>query len=112
MAKEERNAMTLKHIGVLSAGKVLAIFGVIFGFLSAVLSLTLRSMLVKTAANNPVYAQMPQVQAMLAVPASYWSLIIAPIEVAIIYFLTGIIGSWLYNIIAGWIGGIELHFSK
>ena len=104
--------MTLKHVGVMSTAKILAVFGVIFGFLSAVLSITLRGMLVKAAANNPVYAQMPQVQAMLAIPASYWSLIIAPIEVAIIYFLTGIVGAWLYNIIAGWVGGVELHFNK
>ena len=112
MVKEDKNSMILKHVVVLSAAKVLAVFGVIIGFITAILSLTLRSMLLKAAATNPVLAQSAQVQAMLSVPTSYWSLIIAPIEVAVIYFLGGIVGAWLYNVIAGWVGGIELHFSK
>ncbi len=112
MAKEEKNTLILRRVGVLSTAKILAVLGVIMGFISAVLSLTLRSMLLKASAINPVLAQSGQVQAMLAIPASYWSLIIAPIEVAIIYFLAGIVGAWLYNVIAGWVGGIELHFSK
>jgi hypothetical protein len=39
------------------------------------------------------------------------SVIIFPIMYAVIGFIAGIIGGFLYNLVAGWTGGIELTFT-
>jgi hypothetical protein len=31
----------------------------------------------------------------------------APVFYAALGFLTGLVGAWIYNLVAGWIGGIE-----
>lgn len=106
MAKDERGDVRIvKRITPWSLAKVMAILGVILGFISAVLSIVLRGVLEKAAASNPVLASSPLLQA----PVSYWSLIIVPLELGIIYLISGFVGSWLYNLVSGWVGGLEVH---
>ena len=40
------------------------------------------------------------------------SIIIFPIMYAVIGFIGGIIGGFLYNLVAGWTGGIEITLSQ
>ncbi len=40
------------------------------------------------------------------------AIIILPIFYGILGFIGGAIGAWLYNLIAGWIGGIEVEFEQ
>lgn len=37
-------------------------------------------------------------------------MIVAPFFYAAMGFVTGVVGAWLYNLVAGWIGGFELEF--
>lgn len=38
------------------------------------------------------------------------AIIMLPIFYGVLGFVCGLIGSFLYNLVAGWIGGIEMHF--
>jgi len=40
------------------------------------------------------------------------AIIILPIMYGIFGFIGGAIGAWIYNLVAGWIGGIEIELEK
>ena len=79
---------TVRRIGVMSVGKVtLVTYGLIAGVFGVLLAI------VTAFTEGPLAA------------------LVVLIGVAIIYpligFLTGIFGAWLYNLVAGWVGGIK-----
>ena len=43
---------------------------------------------------------------------SWWALLIFPIANAIAGFLTGLIGAWIYNLLAKRVGGVHIELSK
>lgn len=100
MVKDNSGVMVLKKVGVMSVGRIMGILGLIGGFLTG-LVWGFASMNPDTAISNPAIAVL-----------SWWSVIVMPLAYAIGYFITGVVGAWLYNIVAGRFGGVELHLSK
>ena len=89
----------IKRIGVVSAGKILgllyALMGLIFGIIVSLISL-IGGVFLKGA---------PSVSAIFGIGA----IIYFPIMYGIMGFISGAIMAFLYNLIAGWIGGIEVE---
>ncbi|MBW8782459.1 MAG: hypothetical protein JF599_11305 [Verrucomicrobia bacterium] len=94
----------LKKIAPLQLGKVLAIT---YGLLSLVmvpffLLFSAVASLAPTAQSGPGMIPM-----MLGMGIGF--LIIAPVLYAVMGFVTGVIGAFVYNLVAGWVGGIEVE---
>ena len=95
----------IKRIGVLSLAKlqaiVMAILGLLIGIMYAILGTVIASLASAQGQSLGILAGL-----------GFLSIIILPIFYGIMGFVSGAIGAFLYNLIAGWIGGIELEFSK
>jgi hypothetical protein len=98
--------MVLRRVGVLSAGKISGLFGVIFGLIAGGF-FALMSML-----GAAVSSQAQGSGALPAVFVGIGSVVILPIFYGVICFISGIIYAALYNVSAGIIGGLELHFDS
>ncbi len=99
MAKE-KEVKVLKRIGVWSVGRLSAIIGAIYGLIIGIIFALL-------SRSSDAIAQNPYLGIL-----GWWAIIAMPIIYCIAYFVAGIIGAWLYNLVAGWVGGIELNFSR
>jgi len=89
--------VVLKHIGVLSAAKILALLGLVIGFIYGAFF----------SALMPV---MPGISSFA--PMGAVALIVGGIIFGAIFgFIYGAVVAFLYNVFAGWIGGIELDLS-
>ena len=97
--------MELKKIGILSLAKITCIFGIIYGLVSGILISILYTKAAKLASLG---IQIPTTVTALG----FKSLIVYPILDGVIYFIAGVILAWLYNLIASWIGGIQLEFKE
>ena len=97
--------MVLRHVGVLSAGKLMgalmALFGLIFGGIMTLVSLA--GVAINPPQNGP---QFP------AIFVGVGAAIVLPIFYGIMGFIMGIIYAALYNLIAATIGGLELEFER
>lgn len=93
----------LKKIGVLAAAKIGGLFGVVMGLFYGILY-----MISLTVAPD-VLSQMPDSAGMVW---GYEAIITFPIMLGVIYFLVGLIGSFVYNRFAKWIGGIPIELGK
>ena len=83
---------TVRRVGVLSVGKItLVTYGLVAGVFGVLFAL------ITAFTEGPLVALMV--------------LIGAPIVYGIGGFLTGIFGAWLYNLVAGWVGGIKIELS-
>ena len=83
---------TVRRIGVMSVGKVtLVTYGLIAGVFGVLFAL------ITAFTEGPL--------------AALVVLIGAPIVYGIGGFLTGIFGAWLYNLVAGWVGGMKIELS-
>jgi len=95
----------LKHIDVLSAAKVSAVLAAIWGFIIALISLPFITM-AGTAIGGASSAGFNVAPLLVGFGAA--SIIIAPIVMAVLGFISGAIAAFLYNVVAGWIGGVKL----
>jgi len=89
----------VKRIGVMSAAKLMALAGVLFGLIVGVL-IAVFSSAIPGAAEVPggfIYG------------LGLLSIIIFPIFYGVIYFISGALGALIYNLLAGWIGGIKIE---
>jgi len=100
MAKTDRQT-EIKKIKPLSLGKIAAALYFIFGVVSAILILVMQ----KAAANIPVLAANLASLEQL----STGMLLLMPFWQALIGFLAGVIVAWLYNLLAGKLGGIKIE---
>ena len=83
---------TVRRVGVLSVGKItLVTYGLVAGVFGVLFAL------ITAFTEGPLVALMV--------------LIGTPIVYGIGGFLTGIFGAWLYNLVAGWVGGIKIELS-
>jgi hypothetical protein len=97
--------MVLRSVGVLSAGKIFGAIGVLVGLLVG-------GFLALFAAAGVAVQQQgngPQIPGMFL---GVGALIMVPLFYGFIGFITGIIYAALYNLIAGFVGGIELEFER
>ena len=93
-----RVMIKLKRIGVLSFAKlqtvIMAFFGFIVGFFSIIGWVGI----------------LPFIY--LDTGFGFQAIIFLPVLYAIYGFVSGVVGAFLYNLIAEWIGGIELEFEE
>jgi len=82
-----------------TSGALYALLGLIFGAL-----FSLRSLL-GTAFTGTQRSDVPGFAALFGIGA----IVLFPILNGVIGFLAGLIGAWLYNIVAGVVGGIEIE---
>jgi len=87
--------MELKAIDPVSYGKIMAILGIIIGFIQGAM----------LAAFAAAFSFIPGLGGF-----GVASIIVLPIVYAIMFFIGAIIGAVIYNLIAGAVGGIKLTF--
>jgi len=96
----------LKRIGVLSCGKMMgvlyALLGLIIGAVFSLLSFVGAMAGVASGEKEAVFGLLLGVGAILILPIFY----------GVIGFLGGLLTSFLYNIVAGIVGGVELHLEQ
>ena len=99
--------MVLKRVGVLSAGKVCGVFGLIVGlFIGGMMALFA---LAGVALDAQAQGNQPPVPAIfLGVGAA----IFIPIFYGVFSFISGIIYAVIYNVLANIVGGLELEFEQ
>ena len=98
--------VTLKRIGVFSLAKVLAVLyaalGLIIGLFFSLFGLAFGSMMNQYGNGGGMYGALFGVGAIIFMPIFY----------GIIGFVGGALTAWIYNMIAGAAGGIELEFEN
>ncbi len=101
--------MIIKRFGPLSCAKIAsAVYAVLGLFVGACMSIVaLLGAAVSSTQRTPETAISPIASAVLGVGA----IIICPIFYGVFGFLTTLIGTWLYNLIASKIGGIEIDLA-
>ena len=99
--------LKLKRIAPLQAGKMLA---ALYGLLSLVLVPFMLAFMAlgSLAARSQVGANVPALPMMLGMGVGF--VIALPLMYALMGFVFGVIGAWVYNLLAKWIGGFELDF--
>ncbi len=97
--------MELKRIGPLSLAKIYGLIGVAVGLITGIIYAGFGPQIKAQA-----LAQGVQVSALVDLGVA--AIIAAPIGYGIGFFIVGGIAAWLYNLLAKWIGGVELELSK
>jgi hypothetical protein len=92
----------LKSIGVLSAAKI---SGLLYAGLS-LLIVPLILMMSAATALVPKDEKQPPVAFFIAFA------VVAPFLYGAIGFVVGALSAFVYNLVAGWIGGVEMHFEN
>ena len=91
--------LVLKKLGVMSVAKISAIIYGIFGLIAGIAIAVMGSAFGAMAGFGGLGAAF-----------GILMIIIMPIFYGIIGFVAGAIFAWLYNVIARWVGGIEMNF--
>lgn len=92
--------MKLKHVGVISCGKV---FGVLHGGLCLIFCAIFSLIAFMGTAFGSDFTGG-------AFGTWVGVIVMLPLFYGILGFIGGIITAWLYNIVTGWTGGIEMEF--
>lgn len=95
----------LKRIGILSVAKLYALIGIILGLVGGIVIAILSA--VAPEAISQITSLLPAYNYVLG----YQAIIVLPIITGIKNFIVGIVGAWLYNVVAGWIGGVKVTLS-
>lgn len=95
----------LKKIGVLSAAKIYGLCCTLMGLLLGLIFALFGSVF-----SSIMQASGAEVSGMLV--GGLGAIIIMPIMYGIFGFVGGAIGAFIYNLIAGWIGGIEIELEN
>jgi len=93
---------TLKKIGVLSSSKLLAFLMAVVGLIAGIIY----------SFGGAIYDVLTTGSVNLGTALAFLALIGMPIIFAIPGFIVGAIGAFLYNLVAGWVGGIEMDFDQ
>jgi hypothetical protein len=94
----------LKKIGIMSAAKMFALFGVLLGLIGGI------SLAISSGSPEALVAVDPTL-ALVAATLGWWLIIIAPIGYGLIYFVSGVIFAALYNLFSSWVGGVKFDLS-
>ena len=107
---ETRSTVRLKRVGVLSAGMISGVGGVVGGLLAGgiffLMSLTMMGVAQQSNANsgnNPTAAILSM---------GVGAIIFMPIAYGIFGFIGGVIYAFIYNLLAGMTGGLQMEFSR
>ncbi|MGY4884413.1 MAG: DUF3566 domain-containing protein [Nanobdellota archaeon] len=93
--------VVLKKVGILSMAKIQAILMLIIGLFLGIIYAILA-----TTVDASQYSASP------IVILGWWSILVIPVIYGVLGFIIGVIGAWLYNIVAKKVGGIEVELSK
>src|SRR6187549_2250017 len=96
--------MVLKSIGVLSAAKIVGVMYAVMGLIMGLIFAAMFSMIPAMAPTGT-----DQIPSWIAPMFGLGSIVIMPIMYGIMGFIGGAIGTVIYNLLAGAIGGLELH---
>lgn len=99
--------LKLKRIAPLQAGKLLAAFYGLISLLFVPFMLFFMAMGTFAARHQGGEAG-PALPMMFGMGIGF--LLFIPVLYAAMGFVFGVLGAWLYNLLAGWIGGLELEF--
>lgn len=91
--------MVIRKVGAVSLGKIMGIIYAVFGLIAGAI-LTLVSLMGASAQGEG-----SAFGALMGVGA----IIILPIIYGVMGFIAGIISALIYNVAAGWVGGIDLE---
>jgi len=99
--------MVLRKVGVFSCARVLgilyALLGVVFGALVSVVA-TLGAAIGSAGGGST--------EAFLGVVFGVAAIVVMPLLYGGMGFVAGLIGAALYNLVAGWAGGVEVEFQE
>ncbi len=99
--------MVLRSVGVLSAGKVMGamglIIGLIPGFFMGMMAVVAAIGVAADGGNQPLLPALGMAVA---------SFFLLPLFYGAISFVMGIIYAFLYNLLAGTVGGLEMNFER
>jgi xanthosine utilization system XapX-like protein len=101
----------LKKIGALSAAKIFAMFGILGGLLIGLLYglVALQSPMSMDQAKELMVSNPEMGYAPILMALGWWSLLIVPVFLALVYFVSGLIGACLYNLMAKLVGGVKIN---
>jgi len=92
----------LRKTGVLFLAKLQAVIMAIVGLIAGILY----------SFGGAIYDVPTTGSVNLGTALAFFALIAMPILFAIFGFIVGAIGAFLYNLVAGWFGGIEIDFEQ
>ena len=92
----------IKKIDIISLAKIEGALGVVIGFIVGIIFAVIGA----AAMGFAGVSDMPRASGLFFGVAA---IIILPILCAVIGFIGGLIVAFLYNVVAGWIGGIEIE---
>lgn len=99
--------MVIKRISPLSLGKIQALAGIVIGLIVGLLMFVMGTVLGSFSSASGVAVPRGGLAMMGGL-----SIIMLPILYGIFGFVGGVIGAWVYNIVAKWIGGIEIDLEQ
>ena len=99
--------MIVKSLGVLSVGKIMGAMYAIIGLIAGAFFSLLSVLGAAAGAQGGAGAE-----AMLPMVFGFAAVILLPIFYGIMGFIGGIIGAFVYNILASMVGGIEIEFQQ
>lgn len=98
--------MTIKSVGVFSIAKVAAILyaalGLVFGMIMSLVNLV----------TSGIFGGTEQPPEFVGLLFGTWAVVFLPVFYGLIGFFGGAIASWLYNIVAPFVGGVEVTFGS
>jgi hypothetical protein len=101
--------LKLKRIAPLQAGKMLAAFYGLFSLIFVPFILVFMAV-GSFAARSQGGANVPPMPLMFGMGLGF--MIMMPVLYTLLGFVFGVIGAWLYNLLARWIGGFEVEFEQ
>jgi len=107
---ESRSTVRLKRVGVLSAGMISGVGGAVGGLLVGgiffLMSLTMMGAAQQANGNNG------NDPAAAVIGMGVGAIIFMPIVYGIFGFIGGVVYAFIYNILSGMTGGLQMEFSK
>ena len=97
--------MTLKRIGPMSCAKISGLLYALLGLIAGVF-LSFFSLLLGSVASE--YSGGGMFTGLFGIGA----IIFLPIFYGLLGFVMGGISAWIYNLVAGWVGGLEMEFDS
>lgn len=95
--------MIIRRVGVLSLAKISGVLYAVFGFIIGIF-FSLAGLITSSFASS-----MGRDSGMFGALFGVGAIILLPIFYGVLGFVTSAIAAWLYNLIAGWVGGLEIE---
>lgn len=97
--------MVIKRLGVVSVAKIYGAMGVLVGLLIGICFAAVGTLFGSQMAGDSSGV------AAWGAGMGLFAIVVVPIVYGVFTFISGLIGGWLYNILAGIVGGVEIETS-